>query len=128
MLKIRIVDCDELWVAELSTPYGIIELLCGEEEQPDIRTLILIEHFFSGGDDHLAVIRRSVFRFPIIWHPIRLAINDQGRLGVQFRNRITGSQVGMFFADEHSTFTMLRTDVAISDDDVKRLQFGGDIF
>jgi hypothetical protein len=102
-----------------------MELLCGEGNEPDLKSIILIEQFFDGSEDYIATIRRSALRMPRLWRPIRFAINNEGRLGLQFKHRITGKQEGMFFADEHSSFTMKRSDVTINDDDWKRLQERG---
>jgi hypothetical protein len=101
-----------------------MELLCGQESEPDLKALVLIEHFLSGPEDRIATIRRSALTMPLLWRPIRFAINNQGRLGLQFMHRITGKQVGMFFADEHSLFSMKRTDVTVGEDDAKRLLSG----
>jgi hypothetical protein len=99
-----------------------MELLCGQGNEPDLKSIIFIEHFFGGTDDHIAAIRRSAFSMPRLWRPIRFAINNEGRLGLQFKHRLTGKQEGMFFADEHSSFAMKRSDVRISEYDLKRLQ------
>lgn len=122
MPSIKIYQHGEIWIANLSTVYGHMEMLCGEGDEPDLKSLVLIEHFFSGPEDHIANIRRSAFRMPRLWRPIRFAVNNEGRLGLQFKHRITGRQEGMFFADEHSSFTTKRSNVTVKDDDVKRLQ------
>jgi hypothetical protein len=85
-----------------------MDALYGEGNTPDIKALALIEQFFEGAVDHIAAIRRSVFTIPMLWRPIRFAINNEGRLGLQFKHRLTGKQCGMFFADEHSAFTTKR--------------------
>lgn len=56
-----------------------------------------------------------------LWRPIRFAINDEGRLGLQFKHRLTGRQDGMFFADKHLSFTTKLSANTISDEDTKRL-------
>jgi hypothetical protein len=93
-----------LWIARPHTRYGQVELLCGEGEHADAKALRLAEKFLEDSADYLGAVRRSAFALPKLWQPIRLAINDEGRLGVQFRNRLTGQRAGMFFADEHSHF------------------------
>jgi hypothetical protein len=122
---VQILQVGRLWIANLPTPYGDMELLCGEGAEPDIRAILLIEQFFDGPVDHLAAVRRSAFRMPFLWRPIRFAINNKGRLGVQFRHRLTGRQEGMFFADEHSAFATLLSDIVVSEADARRLELHG---
>ena len=50
-VTIRINHVGGLWVAQLPTPYGRMELLCGEGDAPDVRTIALIERFFEGPED-----------------------------------------------------------------------------
>ena len=83
-----------------------MELLCGEGDAPDESTLALVVQFLSGDTNHIAVIRKKVFNIPFFWRPIRFAVNEEGRLGLQFKHRITGRQDGIYFADEHSSFKM----------------------
>lgn len=120
-VTIRINHVGGLWVAQLPTPYGRMELLCGEGDEPDVRTIALIERFFEGPEDHLADIRRAVHALPRLWRPIRFAINNRDQLGVQFRHRLTGKQAGMFFADEHSAFNLKRSDIPEQEADPGRL-------
>jgi len=119
---IKIVRSHGLWIAHLPTAYGHMELLCGAKDAPDLPLLVLIEKFLGDSTDHIGEVRRSAFQLPRFWRPIRFAINNEGRLGIQFKHRITGRQIGMFFADEHSSFSMKRTDVKISDEDMMRLK------
>jgi len=93
------------------TKYGHLELLCGEGDEPDEKILALVERFLDGGVDHIAAVRRNVFTIPPLWRPIRIAVNNEGRIGLQFKHRITGKQEGMFFADDHSSFTTTLADV-----------------
>ena len=104
MTNIRVVQHGSLWVAHVPTSYGHMELLCGEGGTPDERILALVERFLDSAIDHIAAVRRNVFAIPILWRPIRFAVNNEGRLGLQFRHRITGRQEGMSFADDHSSF------------------------
>ena len=62
-------------------------------------------------------MRRSAFAMPRLWRPIRFAVNNQGRLGLQFRHRLTGKQEGIFFADEHSTFQTTLGDLVFEQDE-----------
>jgi hypothetical protein len=102
-----------------------MELFCGDGDTPDLKCLVLIERFFDSSVDHIRAIRRSAFKIPMFWRPIRFAVNNEGRLGIQFRLRLTGRQEGMFFADEHSSFTTRLTDVTITEADFDRLKQRG---
>jgi hypothetical protein len=111
MQSVQIVRRGALWIAHLMTRYGHIELLCGEANEPNSNVLLLVKQFLNDGTDHIAAVRRSAFGMPRLWRPIRVAVNNQGRLGLQFRHRLTGKHEGMFFADEHSTFQTRLADV-----------------
>jgi hypothetical protein len=114
-----------LWIARVPTVYGHMELLCGEGDRPDIRALMLVEHFLGDGVDHIAAVRGSALSMAFLWRPIRFAINNEGRLGLQFKHRLTGGQAGMFFADEHSSFTRRLSDIAATEEDESRLRTDG---
>ena len=121
MQETDIFQRGNLWIARVQTPYGVMEFLSGEGSQPDVQKLIFLERFLNSYIDHIKNIRSSVFSLPVLWHPIRFAVNNEGRMGLQFKNRITGKQVGMFFADEHSSFTTRLNEVEIDENDIKRL-------
>ena len=122
MSKIPIVQHGSLWIAHVPTTYGNVELLCGEGVSPDMRTVILVERFLDCAVDYVGAIRRSAFGIPILWRPIRFAINNEGRLGLQFKHRITGRQDGMFFADELSTFSTRLADITVNEDDILHMR------
>ena len=121
MTKIPVIQHGSLWIAHVPTTYGHMELLCGEGTTPDMKTLVFVERFLDGTVDHIGAIRRSAFTMPILWRPIRFAINNEGRLGLQFKHRITGRQDGMFFTDEHSSFNTKLADVRVNDEDMRRM-------
>ena len=121
MKKADIFQRGNLWIARVQTPYGVMEFFAGQGSQPDIQKLIFLETLLDSQVDHIKEIRNSVFSLSILWRPIRCAVNDEGRMGVQFQNRVTGKQVGMFFADEHSSFTARLNEVEIDENDIKRL-------
>ena len=68
----------QLWIAHLLTRYGHVELLCGEGDQPDPKSLLMIAQFLDVATDHLGAVRRSALTLPKLWRPIRFAINDEG--------------------------------------------------
>lgn len=119
--KMLIFQESKLWIGHLATSYGHMELLSGEGAEPNLKVLLLVERFLEASADYLAAVRRSTFKIPILWRPIRLAVNDEGRLGVQFKHRLTGKQAGMFFADEHSDFSLTVPHVSIEEADERRL-------
>ena len=110
-----------LWVARVQTPYGVMEFLSGDSPQPDLQKLVFLERFLNSQTDYIKDIRSSVFFLPILWRPIRFSVNNEGRMGLQFQNRVTRKQVGMFFADEHSSFTTRLNEVEIYENDINRL-------
>jgi len=120
-MSVPVVRRGGLWIARVPTRYGDVEAFCGEGGSPDTRSLLLVEQFLAGEIDHIAQVRRSAFGIPWLWRPIRLAINNQGRLGLQFMNRLSGRQEGMFFADEHSAFHARLADVVVQEGDAERL-------
>ena len=122
MQKTDIFQRGNLWIARVQTPYGVMEFLSGEGSQPDVQKLIFLETFLNSQIDHIKNIRSSVFSLPLLWRPIRFSVNNEGRMGLQFQNRITGKQVGMFFADEHSSFTTRLNEIEIDENDIKHLR------
>jgi hypothetical protein len=120
MLRAHVVQQGSLWIAHLVTRYGHAEILCGEGNEPDLKELLLVERFLDDSVDHISSVRRSAFKMPRLWRPIRFAVNNQGRLGLQFQHRLTGKQDGMFFADEHSTFRTSLSDITIEPGDAER--------
>ncbi len=121
MGSIKVFNDDGLWLAFVPTRYGVMQLLCGEGDAPECATLLLVERFLGDATDHIAAIRRSAFGLPVLWRPIRIAVNNRGQLGLQFKHRITGTQQGMFFADQHSQFKVLATDIQVSPEEAARL-------
>ena len=81
-----------VWLGALPTRYGILEVLVGgTESAPDRAQLDALRRFRTSLDDNIRELRRDI-RFGLLWRPIRLAVNNRNRVGVQFRNRITGNQ------------------------------------
>jgi len=120
MIRAYVVQQGAVWIARLLTRYGHAEVLCGQGNEPDLKELLLVEQFLDDSVDHISSIRRSAFKMPRLWCPIRFAVNNQGRLGLQFKHRLTGRQDGLFFADEHSAFRTNLSDIAVEQADVER--------
>jgi hypothetical protein len=98
-LKLQFQWCDGVWVAPIQTPYGVLEVMVGgTEEAPAESHLAAIAPFLS----HASEITKSAkkrLRFSFLYRLIRIAVNEHGQVGLQFRNRITGAQP-LFFPDE----------------------------
>ena len=122
LLKADIFQRGNLWIVRVQTSYGVMEFFAGQDLQPDVQKLIFLEIFLNSQIDHIKNIRSSVFSLPLLWHPIRFSVNNEGRMGLQFQNRITGKQVGMFFADEYSSFTTRLNEVKIDENDIRHLR------
>jgi len=120
-MKVDIFQKGNLWIGSVQTSYGIMEFFAGQGSQPDIQKLLFLDKFLNNPIDYIKDIRSSVFSFPILWRPIRCAVNNEGRMGLQFKNRITGKQVGLFFADEHSSFITRLNEIEIGENDINRL-------
>ncbi len=120
-MNVDIFQKGNLWIGSVQTSYGVMEFFAGQGLEPDIQKLLFLDIFLNSTIDYIKDIRSSVFSFPILWQPIRCTANNEGRMGLQFKNRITGKQVGMFFADEHSSFTTRLNEIEIGENDIARL-------
>jgi len=90
---------ETLWVAHVPTTYGMVEVvLSGSEEKPDERQSAALEPFFLRASEITERTRKRL-KFAFLYRPIRVAVNDHGRVGLQFRNRLTGAQP-LLFIDE----------------------------
>jgi hypothetical protein len=88
-----------LWLGAVPSRYGMIELvLAGTPEAPDEQHLAAIQAFMPHASETIERLRRR-FALPFLWHPVRLAPNNQNRVGVQFQRRIF-SRREILFADE----------------------------
>src|SRR5262245_5496273 len=78
-----------LWVGAVSTKFGLVEVLFGGSEAgPDEEQVQAYRRFAEDLDGSIARLKMQIC-FGFLWHPIRIAINDENRVGVQFRNRLT---------------------------------------
>jgi hypothetical protein len=81
-----------VWVAAMPTRYGIVELMVdGTPEKPDERQTAALVPFLARATEITETQRRKL-RFGFLYRLIRVAVNQEGRVGLQFRNRLTGSQ------------------------------------
>src|SRR5262245_20106509 len=85
-----------LWFAEIqSKSYGKLEaVLDGSKEAPDPRQAEALRRFTKNIDENVNKLRRRLL-LPFLFRPVRLAPNSRGKVGVQFRNILTGDQKRM---------------------------------
>jgi hypothetical protein len=89
-----------LWLGRLETRFGPIELILeGTLEAPDPAQQAALEAFLPTAVATIERLRRKL-ACGFLYRPIRLAVNTQNRVGVQFRNRLTGNQSQLLFAEE----------------------------
>ena len=95
-LKLQFQWCDGVWVAPLDTPHGVVEVMVGgTEDSPDQRQLAALDPFLAQASETTERTRKRL-RFSFLYRLIRIAVNEQARVGLQFRNRITGAQPLLF--------------------------------
>jgi len=82
-----------LWFAEFSSKsYGTLEaVLDGSREQPDPMQAEALRRFTKNIDENVNKLRSRLF-LSFLFRPVRLSPNKKGRVGVQFRNILTGDQ------------------------------------
>jgi len=84
------------WVARMPTRRGEIEVLVGNSGHgPNPAHLAALEPYFLRATELTTTTRRKL-AFPVLYRLIRVAVNAQGRVGLQFRNRLTGAQPLVF--------------------------------
>jgi hypothetical protein len=92
-LKFKFVS--GVWVAMMSTRYGPVEVVVsGSERVPHPQQLDTLAKFLPRASDLTEATRK--LRFGFLYRLIRIAPNQEGRIGLQFRNRITGAQPLLF--------------------------------
>jgi hypothetical protein len=88
-----------LWIAAVLTCYGIVEVvLDGSAEAPDKKQLTALEPYFERASEITEATKKKL-KFSFLYRLIRIAPNQDGRVGLQFRNRLTGAQ-SLLFIDE----------------------------
>jgi hypothetical protein len=89
-----------LWLGAVSTTFGAMEILFGGSEAgPNDKQVQAYRAFAGNLDANIARLRRQIF-FGFLYQPIRIAINMENRVGVQFRNRLTGNQGNLILDEE----------------------------
>jgi hypothetical protein len=89
-----------LWLGAVPSPYGPIEIvLDGTPQAPDENMVAAIQTFMTHVGE---IIERLRHRLPIafLWKPVRLAVNNKNRVGVQFQHRILNRRKLLFVEDD----------------------------
>jgi hypothetical protein len=89
-----------LWLGTLPTRFGEVEvMLNGTAECPDDGDVAALQRFAAALDVNLGRLRKNI-RFALFHHPIRIAVNTEHRVGIQFRNWLTNSQRTLVFWED----------------------------
>jgi hypothetical protein len=82
-----------LWYGEIPSPaFGTLEaVLDGTKESPDALQAEALRRFTKNIDANVKKLRSRLY-FSFLFRPVRLAPNKRGRVGVQFRNILTGDR------------------------------------
>src|SRR5262245_35701115 len=81
-----------LWLGAVSTRSGKVEVLfSGSESAPNEAQVDAYRRFAKDLDANTARLRKEI-SFGFLFRPIRIAVNQDNRVGVQFLNRLTGNQ------------------------------------
>jgi hypothetical protein len=85
-----------LWFGDVtSKSYGILEaVLDGSKDAPDPMQAEALRRFTTNIDANVNKLRSRLF-LSFLFRPVRLAPNKKGKIGVQFRNILTGDQEKM---------------------------------
>jgi len=88
-----------LWIGDLMSEFGHLEvLLDGTRDAPNQEHVAAFQRFAADLQENLLKVRKQIL-FPFLYRPFRIAPNLDNRVGIQFKNKLTGKQVGMFFWD-----------------------------
>ncbi len=92
---------DDLWVGTIpaANRFGTMELvLGGTAEAPKAEHIAAIQTFMPHAHETIARLHRRL-SFSFLWDPVRITVNDQNRVGVQFQRRLF-SRREILFADD----------------------------
>ena len=88
-----------LWLGAVSSRDGEIELMFdGTPESPKEEHVTAIQAFMPRAGEIIEHLRRRL-PFSFLWRPVRLAPNNENRVGVQFQRRYLNCRQ-LLFADE----------------------------
>lgn len=88
-----------LWLGTLTTRWGLLEILLGgSATSPDEKQLAALRRFASDVEDNITACANRL-RFSFLYQPVRIAVNTENRVGVQFHHRLTGNQRQMILEE-----------------------------
>ena len=91
-LTLKFERAQGVWIADLPTRFGRVEVIVGgSDDAPDESQLATLEPFFARASE-IAEATKKKLKFPFLYRLVRIAPNQQGRIGLQFLNRLTGAQ------------------------------------
>ena len=91
-IPLRFQYAHGVWLAEIQTPFGQMQVMVGgTKDAPDEADLAALEQFLPDAGMRIRTLRKKL-RWGFMYRPIRLAMNMEHRVGVQFRHRLTGYQ------------------------------------
>jgi len=83
---------DGRWTAVSESRWGPVEFVAsGNDERPDPEEIDLLEDFQENAETRVMAARRQI-RFGLFYRPIRVLINNEKRVGVQFQKRLWPNQ------------------------------------
>jgi hypothetical protein len=86
-----------LWHGTVPSRMGKVEVLIdGSPSNLDGSQVGVFRRFALGLEPNLSKMRRQI-KWGFLYKPVRIAINHQLQLGVQFRNRFVGTQQTILF-------------------------------
>lgn len=89
-----------IWVGMTATKYGLMELvLDGTKDAPKEGHVVAVRRFLAGLEEAVAKMRQNI-PWGFLYRPIRIAPNNEDRVGIQFRHRLTGYQGHLILEDK----------------------------
>lgn len=99
-LALKFENRGGFWIAAVSTRYGVVEVMVGGTgAEPDDRQLVVLKPFFARATEITESTKKKI-PFSFLYRLIRVTVNPQDKVGLQFRNRLTGSQPLIFLDDK----------------------------
>lgn len=82
-----------IWIGDVTSPrFGHMEaVLDGTPESPSGQHAEAFRGFLTNLDANIAKLRKQIC-CGFLYRPIRIAPNNENRVGVQFLNKLTGNQ------------------------------------
>jgi hypothetical protein len=88
-----------LWVAVVPSIWGPVEFLAsGTRDKPDDGELVLIESFLQNARNRILGLRKRI-PWGFLYRPIRIAINNEKRMGIQFQHKLFSAKRQLILED-----------------------------